>query len=582
MVLRARADGLTPYDHAVTSPGVQALNPAIVGVSADHGDVLEFQLGRYAREYDVFIESSLAGLEGRLTAVRNAGGQVALVVLEAGLPDGTLFEEIGLVRGAVPTARRVVVSAWRSFRSDVDSYRHALVSGKFDAHLLLPRGVRDEEFHSAILDMLNDWGATVAAPVVETLRIVGPRHHAVTDAVHDYLVQGGTPTRVHLPDSEVGRHAVAAYRAAAGLTDEPTPYPLVEMPDGSVHYASSVREVATRLYGRPDQIDDLGLVDLVVVGAGPAGLAAAVYASSEGLSTVVIEALSIGGQAGTSSMIRNYLGFPRGISGARLTQRARSQALRFGTRFFMGWPVEDLAINANGTFGVVTGGGSVSARSLLVASGVEYRRLGIEELEPYEGRGVHYGAGMTTSREMEGADVIVVGGGNSAGQAAVHLARFARSVTLLARRPLVATMSTYLIKEVTYNPRIKVHEACRVTGGGGTGQRLTWVSYEDLTTGETVRVDCQGLFLLLGAEPRCDWLPDAVARDERGYVLTGRAVPQTTWTDGLPPADLATTVAGIFAAGDVRSGSMKRVASATGEGASVVSLVHGHLALGHP
>ncbi len=556
-------------------------NPSIIGVSADHADVLEFQLSRYAREYDVHVERGLAGLAGRLAAVRDSGGQVALVIVESVLPDGTLFEAIGLVRGTVPTARRVVVGEWSRFLSDSVAYRPALASGKFDAYLLLPRGVRDEEFQSAIVEMLNDWGATVGGPLVEAVRIIGPRHDAMTRAVHDYVDRVGTPARVHDPDSEVGRRAVSRYRTDHCLADvTETPWPLVELGDGTVHHAASVRDVAVRLYGRPDDINDQGVVDLVVVGAGPAGLAAAVYGSSEGLSTVVLEALAIGGQAGTSSMIRNYLGFPRGISGGRLAQRARSQALRFGTRFFAGWPVETVRVGEDGTFVVSTEGGTLRARTVLVASGVTYRKLGIEELEPYEGRGVYYGAAMTTSREMDGLDVVVVGGGNSAGQAAVHLARFARSVTLLVRRPdLSATMSTYLINEVTHNPRIRVRGSCRVAGGGGTDDRLTWIAYEDSAVGETVRVDCQGLFLLLGAEPRCDWLPDEVARDEHGYVLTGRSVPQTAWVHGLPPADLATTIPGIFAAGDVRSGSMKRVASATGEGASVVSLVHHHLAL---
>ncbi len=241
-----------------------------------------------------------------------------------------------------------------------------------------------------------------------------------------------------------------------------------------MHHASSVRDVATRLYGKPDDIGDLGVVDVVIVGGGPAGLAAAVYASSEGLATVVLEALAIGGQAGTSSMIRNYLGFPRGISGGKLTQRARSQALRFGTRFFTGWPAEGLTVDDTATFTVHTEGGNIRARSVVVSTGVSYRRLEVDELAPYEGRGVYYGAGMTTSRDMEGLDVIVLGGGNSAGQAAVHLARFARSVTLLVRRPdLTATMSTYLINEVSHNPRIRVRGSCRVVGGGGTGDRLT-------------------------------------------------------------------------------------------------------------
>jgi thioredoxin reductase (NADPH) len=253
---------------------------------------------------------------------------------------------------------------------------------------------------------------------------------------------------------------------------------------------------------------------------------------------VVLESDAIGGQAGTSSMIRNYLGFPRGVSGMRLAQRARSQAIRFGTRFFTGWPVESLVPGEQDQpHRVGTGGGEVRARAVVVATGVAYRRLGVDTIEELVGLGVHYGAAVSAAPEMEDRDVFVVGGGNSAGQAALHLARFARSVTLLVRRPdLSATMSDYLIREM--------------------------------------------LLLLLGAEPQSDWLPAGTCRDEHGFVLTGRDVPREYWLDGLPPVSLATSAPGIFAAGDIRAGSMKRVAAASGEGASVVPLVHAHLALG--
>jgi thioredoxin reductase (NADPH) len=315
-----------------------------------------------------------------------------------------------------------------------------------------------------------------------------------------------------------------------------------------------------------------------VVGAGPAGLAAAVYAASEGLSVRVLEAEAIGGQAGTSSMIRNYLGFPRGISGMRLAQRARNQAIRFGTQFFTGWPVTAMEVGRDGAPHVVcTDGGDVRARAVVISSGVTYRKLGVEAIDRMVGSGVNYGAAMTAAREMEGLDVYVVGGGNSAGQAAIHLSRFARSVTILVRRPdLTATMSSYLIGEIEFNPRITVEGCCCVADGGGDG-RLEWIEVEDTTTGQRTRRETGGLFLLLGAVAHCDWLPPEVARDPNGFVLTGRDVPATAWRDGLPPENLETTVPGIFAVGDIRSGSMKRVASASGEGASVVPLIHAWL-----
>ena len=257
---------------------------------------------------------------------------------------------------------------------------------------------------------------------------------------------------MHDPDSEIGREVLGRLGK-----DEPA-FPVVERWDGEPYEAASVRDVAVSIYGRPDDIELDRVVDLVIVGAGPAGLAASVYGASEGLTTVAIESEAIGGQAGTSSMIRNYLGFPRGISGMRLAQRARNQAIRFGTQFFTGWPALRLEVGGPGEPHVVcTEGGDVRARAVVIASGVTYRKLGVEAIDSLVGSGVNYGAAMTAAREMEGYDVFVVGGGNSAGQAAIHLSRFARSVTILVRRPdLSATMSSYLIGEIEFNPRISV------------------------------------------------------------------------------------------------------------------------------
>jgi thioredoxin reductase (NADPH) len=379
----------------------------------------------------------------------------------------------------------------------------------------------------------------------------------------------GMPSKLVAPDSEKGRRLLDGY-------DGPRDYPIFTRMGRPPVPVASVRDVASMIYGTPGDIDVDSVVDLVVVGAGPAGLAAAVYGSSEGLSTVVVEAEAIGGQAGTSSMIRNYLGFPRGISGMRLAQRARNQAIRFGTRFFTGWPVTSLEPGAPHV--IRTEGGDVRARTVVISSGVSYRRLGIEGIEQYVGQGVHYGAAMSAAREVEGYDVIVVGGGNSAGQAAIHLARFARSVTIVVRRrELAETMSDYLIREIGYNDVIRVQPCTTIVDGGGDS-RLSWVTTRHIETGEEVRHDVAGLFLLLGAEPRCEWLDDAVCLDNHGFVLTGRDIPKQLWVAGSPPASLETSVPGIYAVGDVRAGSMKRVAAASGEGASVVPLVHAHLA----
>ncbi|WP_408898319.1 FAD-dependent oxidoreductase [Nocardioides sp. R1-1] len=552
--------------------------PLILLVSGGHLDVLTEQFHRYEREYDVRPAPTAAEANAVLKQARRSGQPVALIVTESQLPDEQMLVAMHDWRALVPTARRLVVIPIDRFGEESASLRPYLQKGKFDTYLVLPQGRRDEEFHYAVTEMLSDWGATVATAEVDSVRIITPDARPLALAIRDFLDRQGMPHRTYAPDSPQGQEALARL-------DGPPSYPLVHMTSGvfaerPVLMPTSTRELGAMIYGRPSDIEVDTVVDLAVVGAGPAGLAAAVYGASEGLTTVVLESEVIGGQAGTSSMIRNYLGFPRGISGQRLGQRARIQAIRFGARFFTGWPVVDLRPGVDGApHTLVTDGGEVHARAVLVASGVAYRRLGVPALEELVGAGVNYGAAMTAAREMEDRDVYVVGGGNSAGQAAVHLARFARSVTILIRREdLAATMSKYLIDEIAWNPRIDVRPCTEIVDGGAddSGQ-LGWLQLCDVRTREEERVAAGGLFLLIGAAPHCDWLPEEVRRDERGFVLTGREVPTECWVDGLPPENLGTCVPGIFAAGDIRAGSMKRVASASGEGASAVSLVHGYL-----
>ncbi|MCW2793820.1 MAG: thioredoxin reductase [Nocardioides sp.] len=542
--------------------------PALILVSGQYADFLLDEFGRYRRDYDLHTVASAAEAEELAREIRAQGGDVALFVAESVLPDAHVLEAFGRWRAVVPTARRVVAAHWSRFLTDADALRAGLAKGKFDAYLLMPRGVRDEEFHTAVTELLSDWGSTVAAPEVETVRIVSPVSDALTLSIRDFLDRMGMPNGVHHPDSPVGREILADHAGAAS-------YPVVQAMSRTPVSVSSVHDVAIMIYGQPDDIDVDTIVDLAIVGAGPAGLAAAVYGASEGLTTVIVESEAVGGQAGTSSMIRNYLGFPRGISGMRLAQRARNQAIRFGARFFTGWPVTALVPGSDGAPHVLrTDGGEIRARAVVVATGVAYRKLRVPGVDALTGLGVYYGSAMTAARETEGYGVVVVGGGNSAGQAAIHLARYAASVTILIRRPdLAETMSRYLIGEIDYNPRITVLPCSEVVDGGGDG-RLEWLDVRDTTTGEVRRREARGLFLLLGAAPHCDWLPESVVRDDNGFVLTGRDVPRERWLDGLPPGNLATTEPGVFAAGDIRAGSMKRVAAASGEGASVVPLVH--------
>ena len=436
-----------------------------------------------------------------IVAPGHADGQVAMFVSKSRLPDGDVVDAFARWRTVVPTARRLVTVHWSRFLEDSSALRPGLGRASTTRHC-----------------------SCRAACVT---RSSTPRCVSCS--------RTGDPP--YSPDSDEGRAVISRIGSEVSL-------PLVESINHDVFAPTSVRDVAVRVFGTPKGIELDAVVDLAIVGAGPAGLAAAVYGSSEGLSTVVLEAEAVGGQAGTSSMIRNYLGFPRGISGMRLAQRARNQAIRFGTQFFTGWSVTSLEPGRDGQPHVVrTDGGDVRARAVVIATGVAYRKLGVPAVEDFVGLGVFYGSAMSAAREMEGTDVVVVGGGNSAGQAAIHLARFARSVTILVRRD----------------------------------GRLERITVRDTRSGEQEVLGCRGLVLLLGAEPHCEWLPAEVATDGRGFVLTGRDVPTDRWTDGIPPASLATTVPGVIAVGDIRATSMKRVAAASGEGASVVPLVHAWL-----
>jgi thioredoxin reductase (NADPH) len=553
-------------------------NPAIILVSEHYADtLLEVFYRRYGHDYTLRSARSCTEAEKVAQELKDAGEAVALFVSDSRLPDvEQMLEAVHRFRIVVPTARRVIAAHWDHFLADAEELRPGLARGKYDAYLLMPRGNRDEEFHNSITELLSDWTSTVPQPEVVSAKVISPVHDGLTMAIRDFLDRMGMQNSVYDPEDPHLEEFMPRLFEELG-TDEPR-YPVVWSPARGAIEASSVRDVARSIYPRTEEQAD-EVVDLAVVGAGPAGLAAAVYAASEGLTVRVLEAEAVGGQAGTSSMIRNYLGFPRGISGMRLALRARNQAIRFGTRFLTGWEVTGLEPGRDGEPHVLhCDDDRVRARAVLLSSGVAYRKLGVPSLEELVGNGVNYGAAMTAGREMEGYDVVVVGGGNSAGQAALHLCRFAQSVTIVVRRPgLEETMSDYLINEIGYQERIEVQPCTRVVDGGGEGA-LEWLTLEDLNTGEQTRKEARGLFLLLGAEPRCDWLPAELARDKNSFVLTGRDVPRDQWLDGRPPANLATTIPGIFAAGDIRSGSMKRVAAASGEGASVVPLVHAYLA----
>jgi thioredoxin reductase (NADPH) len=428
----------------------------------------------------------------------------------------------------------------------------------------------EEWLYPQVQEALTAWSVT-HRPRHEHIRIVGDQWSPRCHELRDLLTRNMVPYGFYDVTSEKGQHLCTTHGAPASGV------PVVILFDGRVIENPTNAEVAdalgVRIHPEP------GIYDVVVLGAGPAGLAAAVYAASEGLRTVVIEPQAIGGQAGSSSMIRNYPGFPRGISGNELTYRSFEQAMMLGAEFvFSNWAT-GLAARGQHRVVTLTDGSEVTARAVVIATGVSYRRLDIPALDRLIGRGVFYGAAASEAVAMTGQHVCVVGGANSAGQAALHLAKYANRVTILVRgESLTAGMSDYLIREIEATPRIEVRTRTRVVDGEG-GRRLNALVLEDTRKGERTRVEVGGAFILIGAEPLTDWLEGSVEREEDGHVLTGDDAVSGGTLPARLPMSLETSMPGVFAIGDVRSGSVKRVVSAVGDGGVAIGQVHRYLAL---
>ena len=451
----------------------------------------------------------------------------------------------------------------------------AVTLGKIDHWVTCPVQSPDEDFHESVTRFLGEWRRRRGGSF-EPVQVIGEHWSARSLELRDTFSRNGIPIGFYDAASARGRQLLRELGA------ESAELPVVVIRFGgqlSVLGDPSNLEIADA-FGLMTPIPDGEVFDVAVVGAGPAGLATAVYASSEGLRTVVVEREAIGGQAGTSAMIRNYPGFAQGVSGARLAFEAYTQAWYFGTTFVFMRQLEGLA-REDGHYRLrLSDGGTLNARTVVITTGATYRRLGVPALEDLQGRGVFYGAGVSEAPAMRGRKVYVVGGGNSAGQAALHLARWASQVTVLVRSPsLTDTMSDYLIREIDAAPNVAVSYGVQVAGGTGT-DRLTSLVLEDTQTRARYSVPADGLFVLIGSEPRTEWLGESVARDQGGFILTGQDVPDdadTGWPAGRQPLPHETSLPGVFAAGDVRHGSVKRVASAVGEGAITVPLVHRYL-----
>ena len=529
---------------------------------------------RYAATYEVVAVATSNEAADALRTASHDGRQVAILLADdpGGLDDGrTVFQ---VAARLFPDVRRGLLVEWGAWgdRDTADQVLTLMAQGQIDYYVIRPWHSPDEYFHRTITEFLSEWDRSVGLRPRE-VSVLGdpaaPRSHEV----RRLLAHNGIPHRfVPSTEPEAGE-----LLEGAGLA--PGASIVVLLHDGRALVDPTNAELAAA-YGLAVDVPENAAFDLVVIGAGPAGLAAAVYASSEGLRTLVVERESIGGQAGSSSLIRNYLGFARGVSGAELAQRAYQQAWVFGCSFAHSRAAVSLDRDAAGFVVGIEPGRTVHASSVVLATGVSYRRLGVAELLPYESSGLYYGASAFEAKAVQGGRAFVVGSGNSAGQAALFLARYARQVTLLARgATLASSMSQYLIDALSA-AGVEVRLRAAIVGGGGPGH-LDHVLVRDLATNEVSEEPTDAVFLLIGASPRTEWLPDMILRDRWGYVLTGEDVVaeggRRAWPHDEPPQPLETSVQGVFAVGDVRRGSVKRVASAVGEGSVVVSSVHTYL-----
>jgi thioredoxin reductase (NADPH) len=546
---------------------------AVDDVAEDVASLRQELVNRYGTDYDVRVESSGDAALRVLQELRRREVPVALVLASHWLADVPGTTLLARAHELHPTAGRGLLIRWGD-RSVAEPILQAMALGQFDYYIPKPAASPDEAFHLVVENFLAGWARMQGsgyAPIV----IVGDPASRRVHELRDLFTRNGLIHHVHVPTSRQGVRLLAGTDAAhaAGpvvfVLDQP---PLIGPTNADVATALGVNTAALR--------QDF---DVVVIGAGPAGLGAAVTGASEGLRTLVIEREALGGQAGTSSRIRNFVGFPAGVSGSELAIRAYEQAWLFGTAFHFMQPVTALRVGSRRHTVVLATGTEVTTRVVVLATGVTYRRLGIPSLDALIGSGVFYGATVSEAPAMKGRDICVAGGGNSAGQAAVHLAKYARAVTMLVRGAgLAETMSQYLITEIAAHPRITVRTRVEVVGGNGRG-RLESLDVHDGRTGTTETLPADGLFVLIGAAPHTAWLPREIERDEWGFIVTGTDLQETRRAGPLPgdrpPTQYETSVPGIFAVGDVRHRSIKRVASAVGEGSTCISHIHDYLAL---
>lgn len=550
--------------------------PALIAVD-DDPDVLnavERDLRRrYAERYRIVGAGSGPAALNLLEKLQQRNEPVALLLVDHRMPEMTGIEFLAEAIKVVPEARRVLLTAY----ADTDAAIRAINEIRLDHYLLKPWDPPEENLYPVLDDLLEDWQEAHRSHF-EGIRVLGTRWSAQSFAMREFLARNHIPYRwldVDTPDKDPEvKRAVDRF-----LRNEPK-LPVVIFPDGTCVADPSPSDVADRIGLRRHA--DANSYDLVIVGGGPAGLAAGVYGASEGLKTIIIEREAPGGQAGLSSRIENYLGFPSGLSGGDLARRAVAQVRRFGAEILA--PQEAVRVRTEGPYRILTlgDGSEVSSQTLLIATGVEWRKLDVPGMDRLTGAGVYYGAGSTEAPSCRDETVYVVGGANSAGQAAMNFARFASRVVMLVRGPsLSSTMSKYLIDDIGRTPNIEVQTNSQVVEVHGQ-DRLEAMSILCSKTGAVDRVPATALFIFIGAEPKTEWLAGFVERDSKGFILTGSDLIRDGKTPAKWPLDrdptlLESSLPGVYAVGDVRHGSVKRVASGVGEGSIAIQFVHQYL-----
>src|SRR6266498_3455075 len=524
---------------------------------------------RYGEKHRIVrAESGGAALDA-LSQLKLRGDLVAVILADYRMPQMNGIEFLEHAMDVYPGARRVLLTAYADTGAAID----AINVVDLDHYLLKPWDPPEEKLYPVIDAQVEAWTAADYRPVPET-KVVGHRWSPRSSEVREFLARNQVPYRWYSSDSPEGERLLLAAEADGRAL------PLVVTPDGDALLEPTDAELASRVGLATTPSKDF--YDLVVIGGGPAGLGAAVYGASEGLRTVLVERTATGGQAGQSSRIENYLGFPDGVSGAQLTDRARRQAAKFGAEVLTTRNVVGLEVNGSARGVRFADGSRVDAHTVILATGVSYRQLSAPGAAELTGRGVFYGSTLTEAATCVGQDVFIVGGANSAGQAAVYLSRHARSVTLLVRGPsLQRSMSYYLIQQIAAIGSISVRTCTDVVAAEGD-DHLERLVLRDSSAGTTQTVDAQLLFVFIGAAPLTDWLEGVVARDSRGFVIAGPDLAAdgerpAGWVPDRAPYHLETSVPGVFVAGDARAESAKRVASAVGEGAMAVMLVHRYL-----